>query len=130
MTGNGKKTVVLSGKAPKPLGPYSQAIMSGNLVFVSGQIPVDPVTGAVVTGNIETQTRVVFANIQNILSEAGASLMDIVKISLYLTDLGDFDAVNKVFCEIFVKDAPARETLQVAALPKSVGIEVSVIAAR
>lgn len=130
MSGSGKKKVILSGKAPKPLGPYSQAIISGNLIFVSGQIPVDPVTGAVVTGNIESQTRVVFANIKSILSEAEANLEDIVKISVYLTDLRDFDAVNKVFCEIFVKEAPARETLQVAALPKSVGIEVSVIAAR
>lgn len=120
----------MSPKAPPPIGPYSQAVIAGDFVFVSGQIPLDPISGDVVGGSMSAQTKTIFANIAAILSAAECSLNEIVKVTVYLTDLNDFSEVNKVFAELFDTEPPARETVQVVALPKGVNIELSVVAVR
>jgi 2-iminobutanoate/2-iminopropanoate deaminase len=122
------KTVIHSSDAPKALGPYSQAILSDNLLFVSGQIPIVPATGQMLTGDIQQQTKQVMANIQAILKEAGMDLSDIVKTSIFLSDLNNFDKVNETYAEYFIEAPPARECIQAARLPKNADIEISVIA--
>ena len=123
------KKVIATDKAPQAIGPYSQAIQYGNMMFISGQIPINPATGKVVEGGIEDQTRQVMANIRAICEKAGATLDHVVKTTLFLTDLSQFQAVNAVYAEYFNADPPARSTVQVAALPLGVGIEIeSVIA--
>ncbi len=114
--------------APAPIGPYSQAVAAGGLLFVSGQIPAHPATGDVITGGIEAETKQVMENIKAILTEAGADFTHIVKVSIFLTDMGTFSRVNEVYGSYFTANFPARETVQVAALPKNVNVEISVIA--
>ncbi len=114
--------------APKAIGPYSQAVRMGNLVFVSGQIPVDPATGALVDGDIAVLTRRVFANIGAILTEAGLTFDHVARTTVYLADMNDFAAMNAVYAEYFTAPAPARSTIQVARLPRDVRIEIDVIA--
>ena len=115
--------------APKAIGPYSQAIRAGSLVFVSGQIPLDPSTGALVDGDIAAQTHRVFANLKAILEAAGTSLDHVVRATVYLADMNDFGTVNEVYGSYFSSPAPARATVQAARLPKDARVEIDVIAA-
>ena len=115
--------------APEAIGPYSQAIRAGQLLFVSGQIPVDPATGEVVAGDIEAQTRRVLLNAGAILKAAGASYANVVRTTVFLADLNDFAAMNAVYGTFFVAPQPARSTVGVARLPKDARIEIDVIAA-
>jgi 2-iminobutanoate/2-iminopropanoate deaminase len=117
-------------QAPSAIGPYSQAIESGALVFCSGQIGLDPAVGTIVAGGIEVETRRVLENIRAVLAEAGLGLKDIVKTTIFLVDLGDFEIVNRVYGEHFESPYPARSTLQVAALPRKARIEIEAVAMR
>jgi len=123
-----EKKVVYTDKAPKPIGPYSQAIIAGNFVFVAGQIPIDPETGEIVKGGIEEQTRRVLENIKAILEAAGSSLDKVVRVQVFLADLKLFEKFNKVYAEYFKENPPARVTVEVSSLPKGVLLEVDVIA--
>lgn len=116
--------------APEAIGPYSQAIDCGALVFVSGQIPLDAVTGEIVGTDTATQTRQVLRNVAAVLGAAGLSLADVVKATVYLQDLSEFTAMNAVYAEVFPVPAPARSTVEVSRLPRDVRIEIDVIAAR
>lgn len=122
------KEIILSNQAPKPVGPYSQAVRVGDLVFVSGQIPINPETGELFLGDIKDQTKLVLNSLKGIIKEAGGSLKNIVKITIYLTDLSCFTQVNEVYSSYFEKDAPARVCVGVASLPKGVSIEIDAIA--
>jgi 2-iminobutanoate/2-iminopropanoate deaminase len=114
--------------APKAIGPYSQGIRAGSLLFVSGQVPIDPATGALVDGNIAAQTRRVFQNIGEILKAGGASFDHVVRTTVFLADMEDFTAMNEVYGTFFAPPFPARATVQVARLPRDARIEVDVIA--
>ena len=114
-------------QAPAALGPYSQAIRSGSMVFMSGQIPLNPETMALVDGGIEAQTRQVFRNLAAVATAAGSDLQHAVKITIYLTDLNDFAAVNSIMAEQFKEPYPARATIQVSALPKGSMVEIDAI---
>lgn len=122
------KTVVLSKNAPAPVGQYSQAVRSGELLFCSGQIPLDPVSGEMVEGGIEAQTERVLENLGAVLAAAGASFEDVVKTTIFLADLGDFTAMNGVYARYFPTQPPARTTVQAAALPRNARVEIDVIA--
>lgn len=124
------RAILHTDQAPEPIGPYSQGVRSGGgLVFLSGQIPIDPATGVLVEGDIRDQTHQVFANLRAVLSAAGATLDDVLKVTVYLRDMEDFPAVNAVYAEYFDEaDAPARATVEVARLPKDVGVEIDMIA--
>ena len=121
--------VIATKHAPKAIGPYSQALVSNGLVFVSGQIPFIPETGELVTGSITEQTNQVLKNIAAILKEAGTELNNVVKTTVYLKDMNDFDEMNKAYGEHFSNNKPARATVQVARLPKDVSIEIDAISA-
>jgi reactive intermediate/imine deaminase len=123
------RAVIATSAAPAAIGPYSQAIKVGNTVWISGQIPLDPETMELVTGSIEQEAERVFQNLAAVASAAGGSLADAVKINISLTDLGDFNTVNEVMKRFFDEPYPARACVQVAALPKGVGIEVEAILA-
>jgi len=123
-----KRIAILTEKAPQPIGPYSQAVRHGNLVFTSGQIPIDPATGNLVTGDIVRETEQVFANLAAVLAAAGTSLGRAVKTTVFLTDMGLFSRVNEVYARHFKEPFPARSTVQVAALPKGVSVEIEVVA--
>ncbi|NTV29404.1 MAG: RidA family protein [Candidatus Omnitrophica bacterium] len=120
--------IVRTDKAPAAVGPYSQAVITGSLVFCAGQIPLDPATGNVVSGGIEEQTRRVCENIKGVLAGAGTSLNKVVKASVFLKDMNDFAGMNKVYNEYFTSDFPARSTLQVARIPKDCLVEIEVVA--
>jgi len=122
------KKQIQTTEAPAAIGPYSQAIRVDNLIFYSGQIPLDPATGALVPGGIEEQTRQVMANMRAMLHASGRDYADIVKTTIYLTDLGDFATVNEIYGEAFTEMPPARACVQVAALPKGAQIEIDWIA--
>ena len=122
------RRIIQSARAPNAVGPYSQAVRCGGFVFSSGQIPLDPATGKLVEGSIDDQTRRVLDNLAAVLESAGTSLASVVKTTIYLTDLGDFAAVNRVYGSYFPTDPPARSTVQVAALPLGASIEIEVIA--
>ena len=113
--------------APAAIGPYSQAVRSGNLVFLSGQTPLDPATGAMVEGDISAQARRAFDNIKAVCEAAGGSMDDIVRVGLYLTDLGQFAAVNAVMADYFQTPYPARSTIEVSALPRGADFEVDAV---
>ncbi len=118
-------------KAPAAIGPYSQAIVAGDLVFVSGQIPLDPATGAIIEGDVEAQTDRVMKSVEEILRAAGSSLDRVVKTTVYLADLGEFERMNRVYASYFADGpAPARATVQVSGLPKGVSIEIDAVAVR
>ena len=119
--------VISTDKAPGAVGPYSQAIMAGNLVFSSGQLPIDPETGKMPEGPIAVRAHQVFKNLQAIAQEAGATLKDVVKTTVLLADIKDFQAVNEVYAEYFKAPYPARSAFQVAALPLGADIEVEAI---
>lgn len=116
--------------APKPIGPYSQAVLANNTLFVSGQIPLDPYSGKLVEGNIEAQTQQVLKNLDAILKEAGMDVSNVVKVSIYISDMGNFKRVNEVYAKYFGESLPARETVEVAGLPMNVDIEISLIAVK
>ncbi len=122
------KTVIQIPGAPAPLGPYSQAILSNNTLYVSGQIPLDPYTGELVTSDIASATHRVLKNISALISEAGMTLDHVVKCSIFLKDMNDFAVVNEVYTSYFTALPPTRETIQVAKLPLDVSIEISCIA--
>lgn len=124
-----RRAVVTPG-APEAIGPYSQAIDCGALVFVSGQIPLDPATGAVVGDDTPSQTRQVLVNLAAVLGAAGLTLANVVKATVYMKDLADFAAMNAVYGEFFGTPAPARATVEVSRLPRDVRVEIDVIAAR
>jgi len=122
--------IIFSEKAPKPIGPYSQAVKIGNTVYVSGQIPVDPKTGDVVKGDIKVQTKQVLENIKEILSAAGCSLKDVAMSFVFLKDMNMFSDFNNVYAEYFKDNPPARVTVEVSRLPKDVLIEIAVICSK
>ena len=122
-----KKVIQIPG-APAPIGPYSQAVLKSDTLYVSGQIPLDPATGNLVQNSIEEATHQVLKNIQSLLNEAGMTMENIVKCSIFLKDLNDFSAVNEIYGSYFRSSFPARETVQVARLPLDVDIEISCIA--
>ena len=124
-----KKALQIPG-APAPIGPYSQAILKNDTLYVSGQIPLNPKTGELVDSSIENATIQVMENISALLKEAEMTMDDIVKCSIFLKDLGDFEAVNAIYARYFRSEPPARETVQVARLPKDVSVEISCIAIR
>ena len=123
------KKIVSTNEAPAAIGPYSQAVRSGSFLFCSGQIPLDPKSGQIVAGDITAQTRRVMDNIAGLLRSQGLTFDHIVKTTIFLTDLGDFQTVNEIYGSYFKQDPPARSTVQVAALPKSANVEIEVIAA-
>ena len=123
------KKMISTNEAPGAIGPYSQAVRSGNFVFCSGQIPLDPKSGEIVAGDIGVQTRRVMDNIAGLLRAEGLSFDDIVKTTIFLTNLGDFQTVNQIYGSYFKNDPPARSTVQVAALPRGANVEIEVIAA-
>lgn len=121
---------VSTDRAPKAIGPYSQATIADDLVYTAGQIALDPATGEVVAGGVSEQTERVFANLGAILQAAGTSLASVVKTTVYLTDMNDFKAMNEVYARAFGDHRPARSTVAVAALPRGVSVEIDVIARR
>lgn len=123
-----KKQAILTNKAPSAIGPYSQAIRTGDLLFVSGQIPIDPATGELVRGGITEETKKVLENLKAIVEAAGGSLADVVKTTIFLKDMNQFGAVNEVYGKYFQQPYPARATIEVARLPKDVQVEIEAIA--
>ena len=124
-----KKVIQISG-APAPIGPYSQAVLINDTLYVSGQIPMDPITGELTEGNIQELTKRVMTNIGNLLNEADMDYSNIVKCSIFLKDIGQFKEVNEVYATYFNDLPPARETVQVSKLPKDVDVEISCIAVK
>ena len=123
------KKIIFTENAPAPIGPYNQAVLSGNTLYTSGQIAINPKTGELVTANIEAETKQVMENIKAVLEAAGMTFENVVKTSIFIMNMGDFGAINTVYGSYFnEKTAPARETVQVACLPKNVNVEISVIA--
>lgn len=125
-----EKQIINTSGAPAPIGPYNQAMRVGDFLFVSGQIPIDPATGELVQSGIQDETERVMQNLLAILKEAGMDFSNVVKSSIFLTDMKQFALVNEVYGKYFTENAPARETVQVAALPRFVNVEISVIAAK
>lgn len=124
------KKVILTENAPAPIGPYSQAMQVGNLLFCSGQIPLDPKTNQMVTGDIKAQTELVMKNIEAVLKAADCQFSNVVKTTIFLTDMKDFPVVNETYGKYFTQTPPARSTVQVSALPKGANVEIEVIATR
>jgi 2-iminobutanoate/2-iminopropanoate deaminase len=122
------RNCIKTSAAPAAVGPYSQAVVDGNRVFLSGQIPLDPATAKLVEGDIAAQTRRVLDNVQAVLEAAGSNLSRVVKATVFVTDLRHFAEVNRVYAQYFAADPPARSTVQVAALPLGAAIEIEVIA--
>jgi 2-iminobutanoate/2-iminopropanoate deaminase len=122
------RTAVSTDGAPKAIGPYSQAIRAGSLLFLSGQIPIDPATGQMVDGDIAQQTHRVFRNLEAILTAAGASFDNVVRTTVYLADMSDFAAMNEVYGTYFSSPAPARATVQASRLPRDARVEIDLIA--
>lgn len=123
------KKIIFTDKAPAPIGPYSQAVLSGNTLYTSGQIALDPQTGELVIGDIETETKQVMENMKAVLDAAGMNFENVIKTTIFISDMNDFAKINVVYGAYFnEKTAPARETVQVAKLPKNVNVEISMIA--
>lgn len=124
------KTIITTTNAPAPIGPYNQAILKNGMLFTSGQIAIDPKTGELVLDNIESETKLVMENIKAILTEAGMTFENVLKSTIFISDMDNFGTINTIYGSYFEEaTAPARETVQVAKLPKSVNVEISVIAA-
>ncbi len=123
------KKTILTPQAPKPLGAYSQAVVHGGLAYLSGQIPLDPGSGNLIEGGVSQQTERVLENIKAVLGACGASLDSVLKTTVFLKDMGDFNAMNQVYQRYFATDPPARSTIQAAKLPRDVAVEIDVIAA-
>jgi len=122
------KKVIQTDKAPKAIGPYSQAIQAGNLLFLSGQIPIDPKTGELTEGDIRQQTQQVLENIKGLLESQGLGMGDVIKATIFLKDMGNFNQVNEVYATYFSSSPPARSTVEVAKLPRNAEIEIEAIA--
>jgi 2-iminobutanoate/2-iminopropanoate deaminase len=122
------RTMVLTDGAPKPIGPYSQAVVSAGLVYCSGQVGLDPASGQLVDGGVAGQTRRVLENLSAVLAAAGSSLASVVRCTVFLKNLGDFGAMNEVYAQFFTKDFPSRSTVEVARLPKDALVEIDCIA--
>jgi len=122
------KSIILTTDAPAPIGPYSQAIKSGNMLFCSGQVSLDPKTGEMKNTSIEEETRQALTNLSAVVSSGGATLSDVVKTTIFLTDLGNFATVNAIYDEFFGTSKPARSTVQVSGLPKGANVEIECIA--
>ncbi|WP_445457942.1 RidA family protein [Flavobacterium sp. HNIBRBA15423] len=123
------KKIIFTDKAPAPIGPYNQAILVGNTLYTSGQIAINPANNELVLTNIETETKQVMENMKAVLEAAGMTFEDVIKSSIFISDMNDFAKINSVYGSYFdEKNAPARETVQVACLPKNVNVEISMIA--
>lgn len=122
------KKVISTPKAPAAIGPYSQAIQVGNLIYTSGQIPIDPATGQLVEGGVKEQTRQSLSNIQAILQEAGLTMTSVVKTTVFMADMADFAEMNSVYAEFFTEPYPARSAVAVKTLPKNALVEIEVVA--
>jgi 2-iminobutanoate/2-iminopropanoate deaminase len=122
------KTIINTPDAPAPIGPYNQAVVSGNTVFISGQICIDPVSGQLKNKDLQEETHQVMHNLKAILSAAGMDFSNVVKTTIFITDMNRFSEMNEVYGKYFTSDFPARETVQVSALPKFVNVEISMIA--
>lgn len=120
--------IIHSDQAPRAIGPYSQAVRAGNTLYLSGQTPLDPATGKLVEGDISAQARRVFENLKAVLAAADAGFADVVRVGIYLTDLGNFAAVNDVMKQYFAEPYPARSTIGVAALPLGAAVEIDLVA--
>ncbi|MBT9145898.1 MAG: 2-iminobutanoate/2-iminopropanoate deaminase [candidate division WS2 bacterium] len=123
-----EKKIIYTSKAPAPIGPYSQAVQAGNMLFVSGQIPLNESTGLMEQETIEQETHRVMHNIEAILKEAGCTFANILKTSIFVTDLANFGKINEVYATYFTQNPPARETIEICALPKGANVEISCIA--
>ncbi|MEW6697360.1 MAG: RidA family protein [Bacillota bacterium] len=121
------KTIICTEKAPAAIGPYSQAVKAGNLMFISGQIPIDPATGNVVEGDVQAQTRQCIKNLIAICEAAGAGLQDVVKTSVFIKDMNQFAKINEIYAEYFSTEPPARACVEVSCLPKNVLIEIEAV---
>lgn len=124
------KKIINSVNAPAPIGPYSQAVLAGDMLYASGQIAINPATGELVMDTLENETRQVMKNIQAVLTEAGMEFSNVLKCSIFLSDMGNFAEINEIYAEYFSENPPARETVEVSCLPKSVNIEISIIASK
>ena len=124
------RKAVTTEKAPRPIGPYSQAIIEGDLLFLAGQGPIDPATGATNRGDIQSQTKQTLGNIKAILEAAGSSLDKVIRCNVYLKDIGDFAAMNEVYAAAFRTPYPARTTIQAGALPGGISVEIECVARR
>ncbi len=124
------KKIILSQNAPAPIGPYSQAVEVGQMVYCSGQIAIDPKSGQVLTGDVKAQAELVMKNIEALLTTANLKFQNIVKTTIFLTDMKDFTLVNEVYGRYFPENPPARSTIAVAGLPKGVQVEIEVIASK
>ena len=122
------KEVIVSEKAPKPVGPYSQAVKAGNFLFISGQLPINPATGEIVRGNFEEAVKVVLENVKSIVEEAGGTMDDIVKVTVYMRDLNLFSKFNEIYSQYFKGKYPARVVIEVSKIPKDADLEVEAIA--
>lgn len=124
------KIIITTTHAPAPIGPYNQAVLAGNMLFLSGQICIDPATGELKNRDIQEETHQVMHNLKNILQQAGLEFGHVVKTTIFITDMHQFGAVNEVYGKYFESNFPARETVQVSALPKFVNVEISMIAVK
>lgn len=122
------KTIINSDHAPKPVGPYSQAVRAGNTLYISGQVAIDPISNTIIKSNIEDETTQIMKNIENILNEAGLMFDNVVRTKIYLTNMNDFSAVNDVYGSYFKSNPPARTTIEVSGLPLGVNVEIDMIA--
>ena len=123
-----RKKIISTNKAPQAIGPYSQAVRFDNLLFVSGQIPIEPKSGEILKGNIKEQTKQILENLNNILTTGGSSLNNVLRTTIFLTNLKDYAAVNEMYAQFFEESQPARSTVQVSKLPMDVQIEIDAIA--
>ena len=125
------KKIITTSKAPAPIGPYNQAVLTGNTLYTSGQIALDPATGELVVGDIKTEAQLVMQNLKAVLEEADMTFENVVKTTIFLSDMNNFGTVNEIYGSFFNEDtAPARETVAVKTLPKSVNVEISVVAVK
>ena len=124
------KSIIYTEEAPAPIGPYSQAVQAGNMLFISGQIPIDPATNQLIQGGIEDEARQVMKNLEALLQAAGFSFENVVKTTIFLSDMNHFAEVNEVYGSYFRSDFPARETVAVLGLPKNVNVEISLVAVK
>jgi 2-iminobutanoate/2-iminopropanoate deaminase len=124
------KSIIYTDKAPEPIGPYSQAVQTGNMLFISGQIPINPESGELVSGSVSEEAMQVMKNLKALLSTAGLGFQNVVKTTIFLSDMKHFAEVNEVYGSFFTSDFPARETVAVLGLPKNVNVEISLIAVK